>query len=80
MVNLRKLPDEDLWTKAMCSAIVIHAMGEVWTADEETIAFIVDGIRRLPAEDSRDLLVLLTDYYSSADTGIEDEDFDRVGS
>ena len=78
MVNLRKLPDEDRWTKAMCCAIVIHAMGEVWTADEETIGFIVDTIRQLPAEDARYLLISLIDFYGSADTGIGREDFDRV--
>ena len=78
VVNLRKLPDDDLWTKAMCSAIVIHAMGEVWGADDETVAFLVERIRQLPDEDAWFLLIALMDYYKSADTGIGLEDFDRI--
>ncbi len=78
VVNLRKLPQDDLWTKAMCSAIIIHAMGEVWSANDETVAFIVDRVRQLPPEDAWFLLIALMDYYKSADTGIEREDFDRV--
>ena len=61
----------------MCSAIIIHAMGEVWSADE-TVAFIVDRVRLLPPEDAWFLLTSLIDYYKSADIGIEREDFDRV--
>ena len=78
VVNLRKLPQDDLWTKAMCSAIIIHAMGEVWSANDETVAFIVDRVRLLPPEDAWFLLIALMDYYKSADTGIGLKDFDRV--
>ena len=78
VVNLRKLPQDDLWTKAICSAIIIHAMGEVWSANNETVAFIVDRVRLLPPEDAWFLLIALMDYYKSADTGMGLKDFDRV--
>ena len=78
VVNLRKLPSGRLWTKAACSGIAIHGMGEVWDVDEETIAFLIEKFDHVSPEDTMLLSNLLTGYYEDAETGYGRKDFDRV--
>ena len=78
VVNLRKLPSGRLWTKASCSGIAIHGMGEVWDVDEDTIAFLIEKFDHVSPEDTMLLSNLLTGYYEDAETGYGRKDFDRV--
>ena len=78
VVNLRQLPSDRLWTVANSIGIIVYGMGELWDADDDTVAFMLEKAQLLSRAEAEYLLTVLRDYYGDADNVIEREDFNRV--
>ena len=53
-------------------------MCELWDANDDTLALILEKARRLTRAEAVNLLAALRDYYHSADNSIDRQDFARV--
>ncbi len=69
---------DEVSTVANSLAIIIHGMGEVWEANDDTVAFLLEKARLLPRKEAGYLLTILRDYYNNADNSIKGRDFDRI--
>ena len=78
VVDMRELSGVEMWTEANSIAIIKYSMSEVWNADDDTVAYILDKARDLNPDDAKYLLMVLSDYYAQADNQVEYSDFERV--
>ena len=78
VVNFRQLPADKVWTVADSLGIIVHGMSELWDANDDTLALIIEKAQLLSRAEAEYLLTMLRDYYGDADNTIERQDFDRV--
>ncbi len=78
IVNFRQLPASEASTVTDSLAIIAYGMGELWDANDDTLAYLFDKAQYVPRSEAEYLLTMLRDYYGDADNNIERQDFSRV--
>lgn len=78
VVNLHDIAPERIWQAGVPAGLMLYAMTNFWTANDDDVAKIIKKSRELNLDNQRYLIDSLIDYYQNTDNGYGREEFNRI--